>query len=335
MGRYTRKSLFSLMALLFVAGCVGEVPMEPPKRGFYKNGPLVFKASYDSVWSATMMAVRELGWDMKISDKERGTIRLATSYVYNTYFEKYDRIYMEPTNKEIEGSRVKSYLRRISYFEKITPPPAPPNPKFVREDLKIELASLSPSETQVKINYKIMPYYDYKIGYLGTVKSNGYVEKKLFRRIQEILTEEKAPPPPPQPIEVEVKLTDIFFDFDKYDIRPDAVPVLQENVEVLKNNPELSIVIEGYADIRGTDEYNLRLGQRRADATKAYLVGLGIAPSRIETVSKGETTRFAIGTTEYAYQLNRRARFIPLRPGSMPPGARILFKSNREKESTL
>lgn len=332
---YTRKSLFPLTVLLLLVGCVGEVPLEPPRRGFYKNEPVVFKAPYDNVWSATMMAVKELEWDVKDSDKERGTIRLATSYVYNTYFEKYDRVYAEPTNGEIEGSRVRPYLRRISYFEKITPPPAPPNPKFVREDLKIELAGLSPSETRVKINYRIMPYYDYKIGYLGTVRSNGYVEKGLFKRIGEILTEEKAPPPPPQPVEVEFRLTDIFFDFDKYDIRPDAVPVLQENAEVLRENPELSIVIEGYADIRGTDEYNLRLGQRRADATKAYLVGLGVDPKRIETVSKGETTKFAVGTTEYAYQLNRRARFIPVRPGSMPPGARVIFKSNRTKESAL
>lgn len=325
MRKYMRKPFFSLIALFFLGGCVGEVPIEPPKRGFYKNEPVVFKASYDEVWAALIMAVGEARWDIKNVDKERGTIQLMTSYVYNPSFEKYDRLYTEPTNYEIENSKVRPYLRRISYYEKITPPPAPPNAKFVKEDLKIEVKGLSPTETQVKMNYKIMPYYDYKIGYLGTVRSKGYVEKKLFKRTNEILTEERALPPPPQPAEVEVRLTDIFFDFDKYEIRPDAVPVLQENAEVLKSNPDFTIVIEGYADIRGTDEYNLRLGLRRAIAAKEYLVRMGINPIRIETVSKGETTKFAAGTIEESYQLNRRAHFIPINPNSIP-GARVLLK---------
>jgi peptidoglycan-associated lipoprotein len=325
--RKKRKSFFSLVVFLFLAGCIGQTPIESPKKGFYKNEPVVFKASYDDVWSATLKAVEELNWDVKTLDKEAGNIELMTSYVYNPSFAQYTRVYLEPINKEVEQSNVKPYLRRISYFEKITPPSAPPNPKFVREELKIHLVALSPSETQVKVNYKIMPYHDYKIGYLGTVKSNGHLEKNLFKRIEEILTmkEEVIPPPPPVPAELEYRLTDIFFDFDKYYIRPDAEPVLQENVEVLKNNPDVKIIIEGYADIRGTDEYNLRLGQRRADAAKAYLVKLGIDPSRIIAVSKGETTKFAPGSTEEAYQLNRRAHFIPMRPGSMP-GARIMLK---------
>jgi peptidoglycan-associated lipoprotein len=329
MRNFRRKFLFSSLLLFFLASCVGEVPIEPPKRGFYKNEPVVFKSSCDEVWSATIMAVGELGWDIEKADKEKGEIELITSYVYNSYFEKYERVYVEPTNVQLEKSRVSPYLRKISYYEKITPPPAPPNPKFVKENLGIKVTSLSTMETEVKVSYKIAPYYDYKIGYLGTVRSNGRFEKDLFKRINEILTEEEAPPPPPQPVEVEVKLTDIFFDFDRYDIRPDAVPVLQENAEVLKNNPELTILIEGYADIRGTDEYNLRLGQRRAEAAKAYLVSLGVDPARIQTVSKGETTKFAVGTTEEAYQLNRRAHFLPIRPG-FAPGARIMLKKKSQ-----
>src|SRR3990172_6078069 len=81
------------------------------------------------------------------------------------------------------------------------------------------------------------------------------------------LAKKEAPPPPPM-VEEEFGLKDIFFDFDKYDIRPDAEPVLQENADVLKNNPNVTMVIEGYADIRGTPAYNLRLAQRRADAAK-------------------------------------------------------------------
>jgi peptidoglycan-associated lipoprotein len=103
----------------------------------------------------------------------------------------------------------------------------------------------------------------------------------------------------------------------------------------LKKNPNVTVVIEGYADIRGTPAYNLRLAQRRADATKAYLVKLGIDPSRITTASGGETQQFGAGTTEESYQLNRRAHFTPTKPSASLPGARIFFKFNEESKPAL
>ena len=123
-----------------------------------------------------------------------------------------------------------------------------------------------------------------------------------------------------------VELKDIFFDFDRYNIRPDAADVLDENAATLKQSPELNVVIIGYADIRGDSAYNLRLAQRRADSAKAYLVRQGVDPSRIKTDSGGETTEFAAGSTEDAYQLNRRAHFIPTKgPVSEVVGARIIL----------
>ena len=139
---------------------------------------------------------------------------------------------------------------------------------------------------------------------------------------------------PPAPVETEVGLKDIFFDFDKSDIRSDAEPVLQENAEILKQNPNLTIVIEGYADVRGSTQYNMGLAQKRADSTRDYLVDLGVDASRIETVSKGETSQFGSGTTEDAYQLNRRARFVP-NQGGASPGARIYFKFNDQSKPAL
>jgi peptidoglycan-associated lipoprotein len=121
--------------------------------------------------------------------------------------------------------------------------------------------------------------------------------------------EEVPPPPPPAP-----ELKDIFFDFDKYNIRPDAVAVLEEDAQYLRDNPNMTVIIEGYADIRGIPAYNLRLAQRRADSTKAYLVQLGIDPMRIPTSSGGETEKFGAGTTEEGYQLNRRAHFTVMEP---------------------
>lgn len=113
-------------------------------------------------------------------------------------------------------------------------------------------------------------------------------------------------------------MTDVFLDFDRSDIRPDAVPVLGEHAEMLIQSPGLTVVIQGYADIRGTERYNLGLAQQRADAVRQFLIGLGISPSGISAVSRGETMRFAEGTIEEAYQLNRRTHFIPAVPGSSP-----------------
>jgi outer membrane protein OmpA-like peptidoglycan-associated protein len=134
-----------------------------------------------------------------------------------------------------------------------------------------------------------------------------------------------APPaPPPAPPISTSDLNDIFFDFDRSDIRMDAEAVLGENAEILKVDSNVTVLIEGYADIRGTPAYNLQLAQRRADATKAVLVNLGIDPSRITTASGGETTQFGAGTTEEAYQLNRRAHFIATSP-TAKVGARLIF----------
>ena len=160
----------------------------------------------------------------------------------------------------------------------------------------------------------IIPYFDYKIGPLGAVRSRGELEEALYARITQIIESEIIIPPQPPEIAEIYQLSDIFFDFDKYNIRPDAVPVLEQNAQTLRENPDLTVVINGYADIRGTDAYNLRLGKRRANAAKNYLVKLGIDPRRIIAIAKGETNKFAYGTTEAEFQLNRRARFLPVDP---------------------
>ncbi len=120
----------------------------------------------------------------------------------------------------------------------------------------------------------------------------------------------------------ELELRDIFFDFDRYNVRPDAAAVLQENAEVLAQNPDVHVVIEGYADVRGDAAYNLRLAQNRADSTRAFLVNMGVDSGRISTTSGGATQQFAAGSTEDAYQLNRRAHFVPT-VGMSSIGARI------------
>jgi peptidoglycan-associated lipoprotein len=111
----------------------------------------------------------------------------------------------------------------------------------------------------------------------------------------------------------EGKIQPLFFDYDQAGITADGERVLRENARWFQQFPNATILIEGHCDERGTEEYNLALGDRRAQATKAYLVQLGIASARMETISFGEERPFAPGYDEDAYRLNRRAHFVVTR----------------------
>ena len=107
-------------------------------------------------------------------------------------------------------------------------------------------------------------------------------------------------------------LKDIRFDFDKYDIRPEDTEILKENAALLKKYPNVKIQIEGHCDERGTTEYNVALGERRANSTKRYLLSLGIPADRLSTISYGEEKPVDPGHTEEAWAKNRRAHFVIL-----------------------
>jgi len=105
-------------------------------------------------------------------------------------------------------------------------------------------------------------------------------------------------------------LKPIYFDFDKYDIRPGDVETLKANSALLKKFPNVKIQIEGHCDERGTNEYNLALGERRANSTKKYLTSLGITANRVSTISYGEEKPMDPGHNEEAWTKNRRAHFV-------------------------
>jgi peptidoglycan-associated lipoprotein len=113
-------------------------------------------------------------------------------------------------------------------------------------------------------------------------------------------------------------LKDIYFDFDRYDLRADARENLKANAGWLKANPAAQVQVEGHADERGTSEYNLALGAKRAQSVKDYLVTLGTAADRLSTISYGEEVPACKEQTEECWQRNRRARFViqPARPTS-------------------
>jgi peptidoglycan-associated lipoprotein len=104
---------------------------------------------------------------------------------------------------------------------------------------------------------------------------------------------------------------DAFFDFNKADIRSDARDALGKTADFFRHYPQLRVTIEGHCDERGSTEYNLALGDRRASAVKQYLVSLGISADRLNTVSFGKEKPFCMQATEDCYQQNRRGHFVP------------------------
>lgn len=108
----------------------------------------------------------------------------------------------------------------------------------------------------------------------------------------------------------ESPLKPVFFAYDSSEVNADAQAVLKTNAEVLQRYGSWVVTVEGHCDERGTAEYNLALGERRALAARNYLVSLGIASGRLRTVSYGKEFPFDPGTTEEAYARNRRAHFV-------------------------
>jgi peptidoglycan-associated lipoprotein len=111
----------------------------------------------------------------------------------------------------------------------------------------------------------------------------------------------------------ESPVSDINFDFDSFSIRPDARDILKTNANYFMKNRVSSIVVEGHCDERGTAEYNMALGERRAQETKNYLVNLGIKEATIRTVSFGEENPLDPASNEEAWAKNRRAHFVVVR----------------------
>ena len=106
------------------------------------------------------------------------------------------------------------------------------------------------------------------------------------------------------------ELQDIYFEFDKYDIRPGDTKTLEANASWLKSNPNHLVLIEGHADERGTNEYNLALGERRAKSTMNYLVSQGVQANRITIISYGEERPSCTEKAEACWAKNRRAHFL-------------------------
>ena len=105
-------------------------------------------------------------------------------------------------------------------------------------------------------------------------------------------------------------LKDIHFKFDQYDLDDNSKAVLKKNAEYLKSNPNLHVEVQGHCDERGTNNYNIALGERRAHSTKKFLVAQGVSSRNVHVISYGEEKPFCFGSGETCWQENRRAHFM-------------------------
>jgi len=140
---------------------------------------------------------------------------------------------------------------------------------------------------------------------------------------------QKPTPPPPAPevqkpltedelfarktldqLNAEAPLADVMFDYDQFAIRDDQRATLQKNADYLRRWTSVRVAVEGHADLRGTNEYNLALGERRANSVREYLAGLGIAAERFAVSSKGEETPLCTEDSEACHARNRRVHFV-------------------------
>lgn len=105
-------------------------------------------------------------------------------------------------------------------------------------------------------------------------------------------------------------LGDVFFDFDRAELREDARERLSRNAQWLREHPQFEVTIEGHCDERGTNEYNLALGERRSGAARDYMVSLGVATTRLRSISYGEERPQCSTSSESCWAMNRRAHFV-------------------------
>jgi peptidoglycan-associated lipoprotein len=212
-----------------------------------------------------------------------------------------------------------------------TPPPPPPPPQlYPTATLTANPNTINPGQSTT-LTWSTEHATDVTIDQLGKVDASGsrsvtpsqsttyHLVAKNAEGTQEAtarVTVVQAPPPPAKASEqgeaqmFAENVQDVFFAYDSYDIEPQYQKVLQADASFLQQHPSIKFTIEGHCDERGSTEYNLALGDNRANATKQALIQLGISGDRIRTISYGKEKPFCTESTESCWQQNRRAHFV-------------------------
>jgi peptidoglycan-associated lipoprotein len=217
--------------------------------------------------------------------------------------------------------------------KKAPPPPPPPPPAAPAPTASL---TANPNSITAGQSTTLIWKTDYatsvSIDQLGTVDPSGSrtvtpTDSTTYRLVAKnssgtqeatarvTVTPAPAPPPPQASNQTEAQLfaqniKDVFFDYDSYDISQQYQQVLQADARFLQQNPNMKFTIEGHCDERGSTEYNLALGDNRANATKQALISLGISANRIRTISYGKEKPFCTESTEACWAQNRRSHFV-------------------------
>ncbi|HYA95086.1 MAG TPA: peptidoglycan-associated lipoprotein Pal [Terriglobales bacterium] len=210
------------------------------------------------------------------------------------------------------------------------PPPAIPPPPQPTASLTANPNSIQQGESTT-LTWQTTNASDVTLESIGAVQANGSqqvtpTQSTTYRLIakgaggtQEATARVTVAQPPPSPPMTTTlsdeqlfnqNVKDAFFDYDKSDIRPDAQQALMADAAFLQQHPNIRFTVEGHCDERGSTEYNLGLGDRRATAVKSFLVQQGVSADRIRTISYGKEKPFCTEHTEDCWQQNRRGHFV-------------------------
>lgn len=304
---------FLLVFALLIAGGCASTNIDSNMDSKSGMEDFNFDGSYNKVWDAVLTSASELNWDILSANKNTGLIQFKDSYVYSPSERNYTRTYSVPTQEKLQKSDVIPYVAGLADIQN-----EDKSQRFTKESLQINVSEIDSMNSSVDIDYNISAVG--KDGVYEKLSTKGSFENKLYSRIETILggIEEVDTVISRDIFSESIGLYDIFFDFNSYQIREDAKPVLAQNAEIIKADPELNVIIFSYADTRGSDRYNDLLATKRSIATKRYLVKQGIDPDRLITLTRGETSKFAFGETENQYQLNRRSHLIAIKATAPP-----------------
>ena len=210
------------------------------------------------------------------------------------------------------------------------PPPPPPPPPAPTASLSANPNTIDKGQSTT-LTWQTTNATDVSIDGIGAVEANGsrqvtpaesttyHLAAKGAGGSQEatarVTVNAPPPPPPPPPSATEEELfgqnvKDLFFDYDKYDVRADQQGSVQADAQFLQQHPNIRFTIEGHCDERGSTEYNLALGTNRADTVKNALVQAGVGGDRIKTISYGKEKPFCTESNESCWQQNRRGHFV-------------------------
>ncbi len=209
------------------------------------------------------------------------------------------------------------------------PPPPPPPPPAPTASVTANPATIEKGQSTT-LTWQTSNATDVTIEGVGTVEPSGSrqvspADSTTYRLVAKgpggtqdatarvTVTLPPPPPPPPAPSEAELfaaNVHDIYFDYDKYDVRPDQQATLQADAQWLAAHPNVRFTIEGHCDERGSTEYNLALGENRANSVKQALVQAGVGADRIKTISYGKEKPFCTEHNEECWQQNRRGHFV-------------------------